>query len=341
MLRAIKKLSRLVLGNHIVLERHPWVSRRYAGIVDGYAAANPDLDLLLATSVFYVDKRKTSIPIVAWGDTTVAGVLGSYPYYSNLGSRMIEQSHRVEQRGLDACDHVIFSNHWAAEIALQNYNLPASKVSVITYGANILRRPSRVQLEEIVKRRIDGPLKAILVGVDWRRKGVDKAIEIIAELRKDGIDIRLRVVGCKPPPGAHVPDYVEVFGRVPKDTPAGEQRYYDLLQSSHVFLLPTVAECAAVSTAEANAYGLPVIVSDVGGNGSLVSEGINGYLCPVDAPAVKWAEALKAILVQPDAYREQCLRAQAYYERELSWTVAVQRFGQLVQSVFQDSEGVA
>ena len=335
--RAMNKLLRMTSGNHIVYERHPLITRQYAGIVDDYAASNGDLDLLLATSVFYVDKRKTSIPIFAWGDTTVAGVIGSYPYYSNISSRMIDQSHAVEQRALSACEQVIFSNQWAADIALKHYKLSAERVHVITYGANILQSPGASEIEAIVSSRVLRPVKAILVGVDWRRKGVSKAIAIVDQLRKEGIDITLQVVGCTPPPEVDVPNFVEVFGRIPKDTPEGEQRFYALLQSAHVFLLPTIAECAAVSLVEANAYGLPVVVSDVGGNASLVREGINGHLCAVDAPSSVWAETLKKVIGDPATYRAQCLRAHKYYENELSWRVAVRRFGELVQSTLQNS----
>ena len=339
MLRSMDKLLRTISGNHIVFERHPLIARQIAGIVDSYAAANPDLDLLLATSVYCVDKRNTRIPIFAWGDTTVAGILGSYSYYSNISSRMIEQSHRAEQRGLSACDQVIFSSRWAANIALQNYNLPAEKVHVITYGANILKSPNRIEMEGIVSRRDRRQCKVILVGVDWVRKGVSKAIKVVGELRKENMDITLQVVGCNPPPGVQIPDYVEVLGRIPKDTPEGKLRFYELLQSAHVFLLPTVAECAAVSSVEANAYGLPVVVSDVGGNASLVAEGINGHLCALEAPSSVWAEALKQVIGEPATYRDQCLRAHAYYENELSWRVAVRRFGELAQSAIQNSGG--
>ena len=340
-LRTMNKLLRTFSGHHIVFERHPLMSRQYAGIVDRYAAANPDLDLFLATSVFYVDKRKTTIPVFAWGDTTVAGVLGSYPYYSHITSRMIEESHRVEQRGLSACDEVIFSNQWAADIAIQHYKLPAEKVHVITYGANILQSPDRVAIEEIVNRRVGRPRKVILVGVDWRRKGVSKAIAVIGDLRKEGMDVTLQVVGCNPPHGAQIPNYVEVLGRIPKNTLDGERRFYELLKSAHAFLLPTIAECAAVSLVEANAYGLPVVASDVGGNRSLVSEGINGHLCAVNAPSPVWAKALKQVIGQPATYREQCLRAHAHYEHELSWKVAVRRFGELAQSALRNPGGRA
>ena len=92
---------------------------------------------------------------------------------------------------------------------------------------------------------------------------------------------------------------------------------------------------------EANAYGLPVVVSDVGGNGSLVKEGINGHLCPAEAPSSIWADALEKVIGEPAVYRDQCLRAHAYYENELSWKVAVRRFGQLVQLAIPNSGGPA
>jgi glycosyltransferase involved in cell wall biosynthesis len=192
-------------------------------------------------------------------------------------------------------------------------------------------------MEEIVRRRGGRPRKVILVGVDWRRKGVSKAIEIIGELRKGGTDVTLQVVGCNPPLGVQVPNFVEVLGRVAKDTPEGQRRFYELLQSAHAFLLPTIAECAAVSSVEANAYGLQVVISDIGGNGSLVAEGINGHLCAVDSPPSVWAEALNQVIGESAAYRDQCLRAHAYYENELSWKVALRRFGKLVQSAISNS----
>jgi glycosyltransferase involved in cell wall biosynthesis len=252
---------------------------------------------------------------------------------------MVEYSHQVEQRGLDACDQVIFSSQWAAEIALQNYAVPRNKVHVITYGANIIRSPDRSQISEIVGRRNGPPFKAILVGVEWQRKGVSKAIAVVGELRKQGMDMTLRVVGCTPPSGVEVPSYVEVFGRVPKDSPEGERRFCELLQSAHVFLLPTIAECAAVSLAEANAYGLPVVVSDVGGNASLVKEGVNGHLSAIDAPSFVWAEALRKVIDGPVAYRDRCLRAHAYYEDELSWKVAVRRFEEIMRSALRTPGG--
>jgi glycosyltransferase involved in cell wall biosynthesis len=326
--RAMRKYT----GKHLVWERHPLITRQYARIVDAYAAANPDLDLFLATSILYADKRNSTIPIFAWGDTTVAGVLDRYPYYSDIPDWVIRQSHELEQRGLDACEEVVFSSQWAADVALENYNLRADKVHVITYGANLLSSPSRFELETILDSRVDKPLTAVLVGVDWNRKGVELAIQAITQLRDWSFDVQLKVIGCSPPVGRVLPEFVTAFGRIAKDTVEGRQRFYSMLQQAHVFILPSVAECAAVSLAEANAFGIPVVASDIGGNGSLVRQGVNGFLCSLEDPATHWASSLQRIIAGDEPYRMQCIRAFDFYRHHLSWEHAVERFQQLAMA---------
>lgn len=337
----LDRLYRKVTGRHIVWERTPAVTKQYGKVIEQYALANPDLDLFLATSVFFVDGAKTAIPIFAWGDTTVQGVLGLYPYYSNITKRMIEQSQAVEQRALDACTGVIFSSDWAATTALNAYRIDPGKVHVITYGANILESPDVDDLHLILRERSRTPKTVILVGVEWKRKGVDKAIAAVGVLRRRGIEVRLRVVGCKAPASVQVPDFVDLFGRIPKSTPEGRKQFYELLQTSHVFILPSVAECAAVSLIEANAYGLAVVASDTGGNPSLVRKGENGYLCDPFASPEAWADSLEKILSDPTEYERISRTAFSLYHTEFCWDVAVARLEKLVQSQLITSQPMA
>jgi len=328
-LRAANRILIKTTGRHIVHERHPLLASQYGAVVDAYAQQHPDLDLFLATSFFYASRKRSKIPIFAWGDTTVAGVLNLYPYYKNISEWMIRQSHNVEQHGLDACAQVIFSSQWAADVALSHYRLDAQKTHVITYGANLKEHPDHRQIDEILRTRRVAEKTIVLVGVDWQRKGVDTAIEIVGALCTMGVNAKLQVIGCNAPAGVMVPEYVEVLGRVAKERITGKKNYFDYLREAHAFLLPTRAECASVSIAEANAYALPVVVSDVGGNASLMSNGVNGYLQRLDEPAARWAEDLRSILDGSHSYEEQCLRAYQYYEQELSWERAIARFTDL------------
>lgn len=62
---------------------------------------------------------------------------------------------------------------------------------------------------------------------------------------------------------------------------AGERRDTpELLRAMDLFVLPSIAEGISNTILEAMASGLPVLATDVGGNGELVIEGGNGFLFP-------------------------------------------------------------
>jgi len=45
----------------------------------------------------------------------------------------------------------------------------------------------------------DAPIKFLFVGVDWKRKGGDIALETIDLLDKKGYDVHFTACGCTPP----------------------------------------------------------------------------------------------------------------------------------------------
>jgi len=329
--RMLSRLSKIFTGKYLLWQRHPLIARQYAGIVDAYAKQNPDLDLLLGTSAFYLAGARTKIPLAFWGDTTVAGVIGSYAGYTGLSAKTLAQAHAVEQEALDATDLAIFSNEWAADVAIRSYRIDPAQVHVITYGAHILETPGEEEIARcIAKRRRDG-LEILLLGTDWRRKGIDIAIEVVEEMRRRGRDVRLTIAGCKAPASYVAREYVSVLGMIHKTTPEGVERLRDLLRYSHVLLLPTRADCAAVVLAEASAFGLPVVSSDVGGNASLVCEGQNGFVVPIDAPLGVWIDAIERIVHDRDDFERFSWSAYRYFKSELSWENSLSRFEELVR----------
>jgi L-malate glycosyltransferase len=72
----------------------------------------------------------------------------------------------------------------------------------------------------------------------------------------------------------------------------------ELLQASDVFLLTSICEAASLTLLEAMAAGLPVIVTDVGGNPEIVRDGTEGLLVPRgDSAAI--AAAIGQLLDNP------------------------------------------
>ncbi len=333
--RMHNRLRRQLTRKAVLWERHRLITHQYPAIVRRYADQNPDLDLLLATSVFCGPRVKTRVPLVFWADTTVAGLIGRYLRYRYLSKQTLLRSHTVEQEALTACDMAIFSNQWAADLALNSYDLDSRKVRVINYGANLLEVPDKADVVRLLALRHPERIKLIALGFDWQRKGMARAIEVAGELRERGLDVQLQIVGCQPPPRFVVPHYVSLGGKVSKNTPEGVGQLERLLGESHLLILPTEAECAAVVLAEANAYGVPFISTDVGGNSSLVQQNFNGILLPLEAGVSAWADAAMSILVDRGTYERLVWQAYDYFHQRLSWEHAVSRFEEAVHGLLE------
>ena len=338
LVRLKDKLIRRLSSRHTVPERNPRIARHYPRQISAAVRENP-VDAVLGTSSFYMHTQDRSVPAVFWGDTTVAGVVDQYPYYKNLTKRSMRDCHDLEQAALDSCGLAVFSSDWAAKVALTHYSVDESKVKVIPYGANLFTSLTRSDIAECLHKRTERECELIFVGLDWKRKGAQIAIDTTTAMRNRGVDARLTMVGCVPPPNINLPDYVTAVGRIDKTTREGQSVLAELYKRSHFLLLPTRAECAAVSLAEASAHGVPSLSTNVGGNGTLVVNGVNGHLFPLEAGPDHYAEHALQLLNDPARYSELCWRSFDRFRSDLNWDVAVTRLMAEITDVIQPVGG--
>lgn len=318
------KLTRLLVGRHIIPERDPRIARHYPEQISAEVREH-SVDAVLGTSAFYMVTRNCSVPSIFWGDTTVAGTLDRYPYYKGLTKRSIRDCHRLDQAALNTSALAIFSNQWAADVACASYSFDQRKIRVIPYGANLFNTPDEAALAKAISQRRARECELLFVGINWERKGAQIAVDTASSLREQGIDAHLTMVGCVPPPGVSVPSYVTLIGKINKATEAGQDALSRLYMQSHFLILPSRAECAAVALAEASAHGLPSLSTDVGGNSTLVKNGINGHLLPLEAGAGDYALCALQLLSDPGEYSAMCWKSFYRFQAELNWDVAVSK----------------
>lgn len=302
-------------GKTFLRYRRPSTLDAYARQVEA-ALVGKNADVVFSPSCFPIARLKPGLPAVFWSDACFAGMVDFYPYTTNLSKRTLREAQLTEQNALDRCSLAIYSSEWAAQTALEAYQLDPAKVKVVPYGANLdsNRPPPNLDL------RATDRCELLFIGVEWERKGGDIALETAIELNRRGLPTTLHIVGCEPP--VETPDFVVRHGFVSKSTPEGRAKLEALLSTSHFMIVPSRAECYGLVFAEASAYGLPSLAAETGGIPSVVSHGVNGLLFPLAARGEVYAGEIMSLMGSPAQYRTLALSAFAEFQTRLNWRVA-------------------
>ena len=241
--------------------RDPSLLKHYAAQVER-ALADIRCDLVLSPGTIPVAHLRVDTPIVFWTDATFAGMINYYPAFSNLCAKTIRDGNRMEQLALSKCRLAIYSSDWAANTAIQNYDVDPKKIKVVPFGANLICSHSLQNISSIITNKKFEVCRLLFVGMDWFRKGGDVAVAVAERLNEKGIRTELHIVGVHPP---RVPaNFVFCHGFISKKTEDGMNRLKSLMTESHFLILPSRAECFGVVFAEASAFGLPSLSTKVG-----------------------------------------------------------------------------
>lgn len=102
-----------------------------------------------------------------------------------------------------------------------------------------------------------------------------------------------------------------------------------LLSKATLCVQTSLAESFPLAVLEAGASGIPVVVSDIPGHRELVCNGRTGRLFPL-GDAAACANAIAAILDDPDAAARVAAEQKARVRKELTWVSSMQQYERLV-----------
>jgi glycosyltransferase involved in cell wall biosynthesis len=321
------KLAWRTAGAKLLRDREPLVTRGWAAQA-ARRLKSVDHDIVFSPGTTPVGRLETSMPIVFWTDATFDGMVDYNPAFTELSQRTLRNGHALEQDALDRCSLALYSSEWAADSALEHYQVDPRKVHVVSFGANMSDEPSRADVLTAIDGRDSGRCDLLFVGVDWEGKGGDVAVAAVEAMNRDGVRADLHVVGCLPP--RQLPSFVQVHGFISKREPAGRQRLAALYSRAHFVILPTKADCSPIAFAESCCFGVPVLAPDTGGVSTILHNGVNGYLLPQGAPGEAYARIALEIMQDPNEYRRLALGARHEYETRLNWEAAGARVHQLI-----------
>ncbi|MBE9059391.1 glycosyltransferase family 4 protein [cf. Phormidesmis sp. LEGE 11477] len=260
---------------------------------------------------------KSDKPLVLWTDTTLGSLIDFYPYLSNLCKETRDNLLAMERQVLENCSLVVLTSQWAAQKAHELYDISPSKIKIIPRGSNHTHSFTDIDIKTAIQERPIRPCKLLFVGVDWKRKGGSKAVDIAQELNRKGIATELHIVGCNPP--TSVPDFVKTYGFINRATDEGKAKISALFKSSHFLIFPTKADTFGIVLSEAASYGVPALASEVGGISSVVKADITGKTFPIDSSPAAYCEFIQKYMMDSGRYQALAHSTFAYYKQHISW----------------------
>jgi len=275
----------------------------------------------------------TDLPVIYISDTTFKLISNYYNSdFKNASILSRWEANFVEKRSLQKSSLIIYPSHWAADSAMNDYNIAADKLFIMPLGANIDFTPPR---EMIFEKEKNTTLTLLYLAVEWERKGGAIAFEALKYLHEVcGIKAKLIVCGCVPPPQFEH-DHMEVIPFLNKNKPEDQKRFVEILSSVHFLILPTRADCSLLVGCEANAYGVPVITTETGGVPDIVKDCINGYCLPYNADAKVYGNLIAEIFGDKEQYHKLIITSRQRFDEELNWDKWADSFAKIYESRIQ------
>lgn len=316
------RLLRGVTGQRYLASHSPRLAKRYAQRFEALSRSRESNLIFAIASSTTLSRCRTDLPVVYTSDATVRLMLDYYPRFTRLARSARKSAEAIEQSAITRADLLLYPTWWAANSAIQDYGVAPEKVRVVPFGANLDEDPDQdaIRYTHEFGRRESRPLRLLLVGVDWEVKGCDRAVRAMQHLERQGIASTLTICGCTPPRPLNDPR-VNVIPFLDKNVGQDRLRLIQLYRDADFLILPSRCECFGIVLCEAAAFGVPAIASRTGGIPEVIQEGKNGFTIDEGDEGEGYAERIRSIWENAEAYEQLRITSRQAFEERLNWNI--------------------
>jgi glycosyltransferase involved in cell wall biosynthesis len=288
---------------------------------------NPDVIFTLYPATLAMYKGNT--PCVFRTDTTFLGMHKQGPEFLQHGSLALAFCVWEERRALRHCARIVTHSDWSKQVLMNDYHVDEDRILVIPNPAALPNQVVPDNLDVKTIKYLEEPLRLLLVGRDYHRKGVDIAIAITEKLNNSGMHAELTVCATSGPSAPNV----KFVGPYKKTDPEELREYVKLYERAHLLLHPARFDASPIVTAEAAAFGTPTLTNNSGGLATSVKHNESGLVLPRGSSPDAYVGVIQDLIQNPKHYYELCLKTRRRYQLELNWDVAGKRVGNIVEEV--------
>ncbi|MCZ2808670.1 MAG: glycosyltransferase family 4 protein [Candidatus Bathyarchaeota archaeon] len=247
-----------------------------------------------------------------------------------------------EKKLMKRSDALIAVSKYTTEELTGLYGINEEKIHVIYNGVDVQKFKPKTNRAELRREfGLEEDKKIVLfVGRLYHRKGLEILLRSIPPVLQEFSDVKFAISGTgfkkkeeslrNLAKELEIEDYVTFLGYVP------DQKLPDLYAASDIFVLPAIYENFPFAILEAQATGLPVISTKVGGIPEFLVDNENGFLIdPGDSAQL--TQRVLTLLQDPKLSKEMGRRGRSLIEEKFSWRLITGQVIDLYHKILETS----
>lgn len=207
-------------------------------------------------------------------------------------------------------DRVITLSQSVTNSLIRNGSIPSERIATL-FHPNLNERPvARPRHRDVIS-----PLRVLFFGQIFAYKGLEMLVSTIEQLRGEGIAIELGVYG-EGLIGQETSSRLAAMGATVVNRWVDECEIDDIFSHYEVMVLPYVQASQSAAAALALGFGLPVVVTPVGGLVEQVSHDVNGLVAE-SVSAKGLAVQIRRLAMEPGLYDRLSQRLLHHEDRSM------------------------
>jgi glycosyltransferase involved in cell wall biosynthesis len=324
-----KRFFYSIFGIKFDIDRPIKVARDFARQIEK-KISDKNYNAIVTSEPYLVSFLRTKKPIFIYTDFLFSTLYLDYYKKIKVCPETLFDGNYCELISLKKSKKIILTSQYAINHASNYYKIKKSSFSYLPFGANFNLIPNKYKMIQIIKNKQFEICNLISSGVDWNRKGMDKAVEVVNRINEKGVRAKLYIVGTKYKKNKNISLNVTCLKFLDKNNLRDQKIYSKLLCKSHFNILFSKAEAFGLVNIEASAFGLYTITNNIGGISGAVKNNLNGYRFDPKTNSSTIADYIIKIFSNKRNYINKSLSSRDVYDKEFNWDVIANKLKKII-----------
>jgi glycosyltransferase involved in cell wall biosynthesis len=219
---------------------------------------------------------------------------------------------QVARKVFTQARHVVF-------VSNKNYRTAERQISCRLANAGVVFNPLNIKNGDALP--FPGKEKrsfACVARMDCSFKGQDILFQVLGDKQWKDRDWELNLYGAGPDE-AYLKDLAALYGLSDRIHFRG---HVDDIEKvwvvNHIQLMPSISEGTPLALVEAMLCGRPAVVTDVGGNAEMITEGVTGFIAEAASPC-SFGKAMEKAWLHAGDWEEYGINAHQYVKKNVDF----------------------